>query len=114
MPAVDGKRSVRVDAERLDSLMTLIGELVIARGRLTELARQAGDQGLIETVSHASRLIGNLQDEITRSRMVPVGQAFERFERLVRDTSHELGKAGRVRADGNGHRSRQIRPRRDR
>lgn len=93
MPVVEGKRSVRVDAERLDSLMTLIGELVIARGRLTELARQARDQGLIETVSHASRLIGNLQDEITRSRMVPVGQAFERFERLVRDTSHELGKA---------------------
>jgi len=93
IPVVEGKRSVRVDAERLDSLMTLIGELVIARGRLTELARQARDQALIETVSHASRLIGSLQDEITRSRMVPVGQAFERFERLVRDTSHELGKA---------------------
>jgi len=93
MPVVEGKRSVRVDAERLDSLMTLIGELVIARGRLTELARQACDQALIETVSHASRLIGSLRDEITRSRMVPVGQAFERFERLVRDTSHELGKA---------------------
>ena len=93
IPVVEGKRSVRVDAERLDSLMTLIGELVIARGRLTELARQARDQGLIDTVAHASRLIGNLQDEITRSRMVPVGQAFERFERLVRDTSHELGKA---------------------
>lgn len=41
---------------------------------------------------HASRLIGNLQDEITKSRMVPVGQAFERFERMVRDTAHELGK----------------------
>jgi len=93
MPVVEGKRSVRVDAERLDSLMTLIGELVIARGRLTELARRAGSQDLIETVSHASRLIGSLQDEITRSRMVPVGQAFERFERLVRDTSHELGKS---------------------
>lgn len=93
MPVVEGKRSVRVDAERLDSLMTLIGELVIARGRLTELARQAGNQDLIETVSHASRLIGSLQDEITRSRMVPVGQAFERFERLVRDTSHELSKS---------------------
>ncbi|MEP6905337.1 MAG: chemotaxis protein CheA, partial [Gemmatimonadales bacterium] len=93
MPLVEGKRSVRVDAERLDSLMTLIGELVIARGRLTELARQAANQDMIETVSHASRLIGSLQDEITRSRMVPVGQAFERFERLVRDTSHELGKS---------------------
>jgi two-component system, chemotaxis family, sensor kinase CheA len=89
----EGKRSVRVDAERLDTLMTLIGELVIARGRLKELARQTRDQALMEAVSDASRLIGNLQDEITKSRMVPVGQAFERFERLVRDTSHELGKS---------------------
>ena len=93
MAVVEGKRSVRVDAERLDTLMTLIGELVIARGRLKELARQTRDQALLETVSDASRLIGNLQDEITKSRMVPVGQAFERFERLVRDTSHELGKS---------------------
>ena len=92
LPVAEGKRSVRVDAERLDSLMTLIGELVIARGRLTELARQAGQQELVDVMSHASRLIGSLQDEITKSRMVPVGQAFERFERMVRDTSHELGK----------------------
>jgi len=89
---VDAHRSVRVDAERLDTLMNLVGELVIARGRLTELVRQSGAQPLVEIVTHASRLIGNLQDEITKSRMVPVGQAFERFERLVRDTAHELGK----------------------
>jgi two-component system chemotaxis sensor kinase CheA len=72
--------------------MTLIGELVIARGRLAELARQTGEPELVEVVSQASRLVGNLQEEITKSRMVPVGQAFERFERLVRDASHELGK----------------------
>ncbi len=89
---LDAHRSVRVDAERLDALMNLVGELVIARGRLTELVRQSGAQPLVEIVTHASRLIGNLQDEITKSRMVPVGQAFERFERLVRDTAHELGK----------------------
>ncbi|MFN2602025.1 MAG: chemotaxis protein CheA [Gemmatimonadaceae bacterium] len=88
----DGKRSVRVDAERLDTLMTLIGELVIARGRLSELARQSGNVELVDVVSQASRLVGNLQEEITKSRMVPVGQAFERFERLVRDTAHDLGK----------------------
>ena len=91
-PSVDARRSVRVDAERLDTLMNLVGELVIARGRLTELVRQSGGQPMVEIVTHASRLIGNLQDEITKSRMVPVGQAFERFERMVRDTAHELGK----------------------
>ena len=89
---VEGRRSVRVDAERLDTLMTLIGELVIARGRLAELARQTDEPELAEVVSQASRLVGRLQEEITKSRMVPVGQAFERFERLVRDASHELGK----------------------
>jgi len=86
------QRSVRVDAKRLDALMTLIGELVIARSRLQNVAHRHRDQELTEVVLHASRLIGNLQQEITTSRMVPVGQAFERFERLVRDTAHTLGK----------------------
>jgi two-component system chemotaxis sensor kinase CheA len=92
VPQTEGKRNIRVDAERLDTLMTLVGELVIARGQLSEASRKIGNQGLNDVVSQASRLIGSLQDEITRSRMVPVGQAFERFERLVRDAAHELGK----------------------
>ena len=86
------QRSIRVDAERLDTLMTLIGELVIARGRLQEVARKAANPAISEAVLHASKLIGNLQTEITTARMVPVGQAFERFERLVRDTANSLGK----------------------
>jgi two-component system chemotaxis sensor kinase CheA len=86
------QRSIRVDASRLDTLMTLIGELVIARGRLQEVARREGNAAFSEAVLHASRLIGNLQTEITTARMVPVGQAFERFERLVRDTANSLGK----------------------
>ena len=85
-------RFVRVDAARLDTLMTLIGELVIARGRLQDVARKVADPVLSEVVLNASRLIGNLQTEITTARMVPVGQAFERFERMVRDTAHSLGK----------------------
>jgi len=87
-----GQRFVRVDANRLDSLMNLIGELVIARGRLQDIARKSSNPALSETVLNASRLIGSLQTEITTARMVPVGQAFERFERMVRDTSHVLGK----------------------
>jgi two-component system chemotaxis sensor kinase CheA len=91
--AVDkAHRFVRVDAARLDTLMTLIGELVIARGRLQDVVRKAGNPELSEVVLNASRLIGNLQTEITTARMVPVGQAFERFERMVRDTAHSLGK----------------------
>ncbi len=85
-------RFIRVDAARLDTLMTLIGELVIARGRLQEVARKSADPAVSEAVLQASRLIGSLQTEITTARMVPVGQAFERFERMVRDTAHALGK----------------------
>jgi len=85
-------RFVRVDAARLDTLMTLIGELVIARGRLQEVARKSGNPSFSEAVLQASRLIGSLQTEITTARMVPVGQAFERFERMVRDTAQSLGK----------------------
>ena len=87
-----GHRFVRVDAGRLDTLMTLIGELVIARGRLQDIARRAANPALSEIVLESSRLIGSLQTEITTSRMVPVGQAFERFERMVRDTAVSLGK----------------------
>lgn len=83
---------MRVDAARLDSLMRLAGELVIARGRLNELAKKHGDQELSEAVLHASRLIADIQHEVTTSRMMPVGQAFDRFERMVRDTAHSLGK----------------------
>jgi two-component system chemotaxis sensor kinase CheA len=94
VPVVTDKahRFVRVDAARLDTLMTLIGELVIARGRLQDVARKVGNPSLSEVVLNASRLIGSLQTEITTARMVPVGQAFERFERMVRDTAQSLGK----------------------
>jgi two-component system chemotaxis sensor kinase CheA len=91
-PADRQHRFVRVDADRLDTLMNLIGELVIARGRLQDVARKMGNPALSEAVLQASRLIGNLQTEITTARMVPVGQAFERFERMVRDTAQSLGK----------------------
>ena len=91
-PGELAQRNVRVDAKRLDTLMTLIGELVISRSRLQDLARKSRDPKLVEAVLNASRLIGHLQQEITTARMVPVGQAFERFERLVRDTAHTLGK----------------------
>jgi two-component system chemotaxis sensor kinase CheA len=86
------QRHVRIDLRRLDSLMNLIGELVITRGRLTQLAAGLGDQALGESVTQAARLIGDLRDEIMTSRMVPVWQVFDRFPRLVRDASRSLGK----------------------
>ena len=87
-----GSRNVRIDLRRLDALMNLIGELVITRGRLVELATLRDDPPLIDAVTEASRLVSDLQDEIMASRMVPVWQVFDRFPRLVRDSSRALGK----------------------
>jgi two-component system, chemotaxis family, sensor kinase CheA len=85
-------RTVRVELRRLDGLTNLAGELLIARGRLADVAHEIGDSALDETLAQASRLISDLHDEIMASRMVPVGQVFDRFPRLVRDAAHALGK----------------------
>ncbi|MDQ3950187.1 MAG: chemotaxis protein CheA, partial [Gemmatimonadota bacterium] len=83
---------VRIELHRLDSLMNLIGELVITRGRLTQLSTVHDDPALAEVVTQASRLIGDLRDEIMTSRMVPVWQVFDRFPRMVRDSARAVGK----------------------
>ncbi|HEU4565290.1 MAG TPA: chemotaxis protein CheA [Gemmatimonadaceae bacterium] len=93
-------RSVRIDLRRLDSLMNLIGELVITRGRLAEIARGIDDAALAETMDQATRLIAELQDEIMLSRMVPVWQVFDRFPRLVRDAARALGKEVELTVEG--------------
>lgn len=90
--AVRQQHFVRIDLRRLDTLMNLIGELTIARGRLARLAAATGDTELLDTVGQASRLVGELQQEIITSRLVPVWQVFDRFPRLVRDAARTLGK----------------------
>lgn len=94
------QRHVRIDLRRLDTLMNLIGELVITRGRLAELARGIAEPALDEAVTQASRLIADLQDEIMTSRMVPVWQVFDRFPRLVRDAARALGKEVELSMEG--------------
>jgi len=90
--AAHPQRHVRIDLRRLDALMNLIGELVIARGRLQQIGARLADPSLDETLSQASRLIADLRDEIVTSRMVPVWQVFDRFPRLVRDGARALNK----------------------
>ena len=94
-------RQVKIDLARLDTMMNLVGELVIARGRLLQLTASSGDAALDETVQQASHLVGELQREITASRMVPVGQVFDRFPRLVRDASRSLQKEIRFEIEGH-------------
>ncbi len=93
-------RQIRVDLGRLDALMKHVGELVVAKNRLAALSSESGDPTLLELSGRISRLVSSMQGEVLASRMTPVGEVFERFPRLVRDLSRELGK--RIRFDMEG------------
>ena len=93
-------RQIRIDAKRLDTLMNVVGELVIARDRIAKIAEQLGDESLLEATLRASQILANLQNEIMTSRMVPVWQVFERFPRVVRDTAKSLGKEVEFKIEG--------------
>ena len=86
------QRYVRIDLRRLDALMNLMGELVIARGRLDQSVAGHDDLVLQDAAGAVSRLIGEMQSGILSSRMVPVWQVFDRFPRVVRDAARSLGK----------------------
>lgn len=85
-------KTIRVNIDRLDSLMNLFEELVIDRGRLEQIARDLKSNELTETVEHMSRISGDLQNIILNMRMVPVEQVFNRFPRMIRGLAKELNK----------------------
>jgi two-component system chemotaxis sensor kinase CheA len=83
--------SIRVPAERLDSLMDQVGELVIAQARLVQAT--AGGTALLKSIAEdIQRLAGALRDTTMSVRMLPIGTLFARFRRVVHDVSRELGK----------------------
>jgi two-component system chemotaxis sensor kinase CheA len=84
--------TVRVDAERLDQLMHLMGELVVDRTAVESLASQAEVAGLSQAVADLTRSSQALQALVMQVRMIPVEAVFLRFPRLVRDLSGKLGK----------------------
>ncbi|HVU78273.1 MAG TPA: chemotaxis protein CheA, partial [Gaiellaceae bacterium] len=84
--------TVRVDADRLDTLMHLMGELVVHRTHVESLAAQARVPGLVEAVQDLTRSSQALQAMVMQVRMIPVDAVFLRFPRLVRDLSSKLGK----------------------
>ncbi len=85
-------QTVRIPVERLDELLDVVGELVLARDRLQQHLRPTADDAGRQALDEASKLIAQLRDAILRSRMVPLAQVFDRFPRHVRDTAHALGK----------------------
>ncbi|WP_368997593.1 chemotaxis protein CheW [Caldifermentibacillus hisashii] len=85
-------KTIRVNIERLDALMNLFEELVIDRGRLDQIAKELNHQQLSETVEKMSRVTNDLQSVVLTMRMVPVEAVFNRFPKMVRSLSRELGK----------------------
>jgi two-component system chemotaxis sensor kinase CheA len=83
---------IRVDAEKLDQLINLVGELIIAGAGTNLIARRAGMADLIESTATLSRLVEEVRDSALALRMVQIGGTFNRFQRVVRDVSKELGK----------------------
>lgn len=93
-------RTVRIDVEKLDNLMNLVGELVIERTRLDRFAHvvenRLGNDEMMETLegiaNHLGQVTNDLQVQIMKARMLPIAQVFNRFPRMVRDLAHKLGK----------------------
>lgn len=83
---------IRVQADKLDQLIDLVGELVIAGASANLLAQKSGQVGLVETTSVLSRLVESIRDSALQLRMVQIGETFNRFNRVVRDVSKELKK----------------------
>jgi two-component system, chemotaxis family, sensor kinase CheA len=85
-------RFIRVHADKLDSMINLVGELVIASAGAGLLAGRNKDATMIEAVSEIARLVEDIRDGAMRLRMVEIGETFTRFRRVVRDVSKDLGK----------------------
>lgn len=90
--AKKASQTVRVDIGRLDKLMNLVGELVISRARIERLVQEARLREFDEPLSQLGRISGDIQELVTKLRMVPVSFTFDRFPRLIRDLSKQLQK----------------------
>ena len=91
---------IRVHADKLDHLINLVGELVIAGSAVSMLAQRSHDSVMSEATSTISRLVEEVRDGALRLRMVQIGEVFNRFQRVVRDVSKEIGKDIELRVQG--------------
>ncbi len=85
-------KTVRVDIDRLDNLMNLVSELIIIKTRLEDAGADREKQNALEAIEYLERITTNLHDAVMKVRMVPIERVFNRFPRMVRDLSKDLGK----------------------
>lgn len=85
-------QTVRVDIDKLDTLMNLMGELVISRSRISDILRKYNIKEVDESLSQLNRITLDLQNVVMKIRMVPIAFVFNRFPRMVRDLAKQLSK----------------------
>ncbi|MCC8535749.1 chemotaxis protein CheA [Xanthomonas axonopodis pv. poinsettiicola] len=85
-------RSIRVDADKLDRMIDLVGELIIAVASTNANAQRSGDAQLLESASILAGLVEEVRESALQLRMVKIGGTFSRFQRVVHDVARELGK----------------------
>jgi two-component system chemotaxis sensor kinase CheA len=93
-------RTLRVDVRRLDRMLDLTGELAVVRGRFVEMLADASGAALAEAHRESERIFMDLQEEVLRARMVPLGPAFRQQRRTLRDAARVAGKLVRLELDG--------------
>jgi len=96
----DSVSSIRVSAEKLDNLVNLVGELVTIQASLSQLATKNNDISINAISEEVERITWSLRDSALNIRMMPIGSTFNKFNRLVRDLSKELGKVIELTTEG--------------
>ena len=84
--------TVRVDTQRLDDIMNMVGELVLVRNRLVRLGASSGEEALVKAVGNLDVVTADLQTAVMKTRMQPIKKVFGRFPRVVRDLARNLKK----------------------
>jgi two-component system, chemotaxis family, sensor kinase CheA len=92
--------AIRVDVGLLDKLMNLVGELVLARNQIVQFSTAQEDAGFLGTVQHLNLLTTELQANVMKTRMQPIGNLWSKFPRIVRDLAVACGKQVRLEMDG--------------
>lgn len=87
-----GPATLRVNVDTIEDLMTMVSELVLTRNQLLEVSRRQEDAGLKAPLQRLSLITAELQDGVMKTRMQPIGNAWSKLPRIVRDLSAELGK----------------------
>ena len=95
-----GPATLRVNVDTIEHLMTMVSELVLTRNQLLEVARRQEDAGLKAPLQRLSLITAELQDGVMKTRMQPIGNAWSKLPRIVRDLSAELGKRIELLTDG--------------